>query len=596
MSVGISFTLCSFFFIVLLTVVFFSKKRLVSIENTIYSYIILTSLFGTMIGVPCYYFMKDYEFFGVANIITSKAYLVYLVTWITLFTAYIFIISIKKINKKKVLNIFTIIFILLSLIVCVLPLYYKSENGIVYSYGPSANFMYLASAIAIVIILICIIINIKYIKQKKFLPVIAFIIIGTIIMTIQKMNPGLLLITFGEAFITFLMYFTIENPDMKLIKELNENRVLVEKNNEEKSNFLFKMTAEIRNPINFIYKTSEELLNEKSREKLQTGIRTININSRKVSYLINDVLNISSLDVKNMKFIDKKYNIYNIIDEIKKRLNSEKKDNVDFRYNISENIPKELYGDAIKVKQILMTILMNSVKYTKNGFIELNITPMIKYDTCRLIISIEDSGIGMNLSLVNDLLNMDEDLTDEDLSKLGKIDLNLNIVKKIIKYLGGSVMIKSEDDKGTEFTIILDQKIGNDKNIGEFSKYNKVLFKKKRVLLVNDDIKELNQIEQILKKEDISVVTTMYGRDCINKVIYEEKFDLIIIDDEMPEFSGLDTLKELKKIEEFNIPIIITLGREKDNIKDHYIKDGFKDYIVKEQLDSEVKRIIEKYL
>ena len=397
MSVGISFTLCSFFFIALLTIVFFCKKRLVSTENKIYSYIILTSLFGTIIGVPCYYIMQDYEIFGIVNDIMARAYLVYIITWLTLFTSYVFIISIKKINKKITSRVFIIVYLILVFIACVLPLYYENKNGMVYSYGPAANFTYLGSGVGILIIIICLIINIKHIKQKKFVPLIAFIILGTAITVIQKFNPGLHLITFGEAFITFLMYFTIENPDVKMIQELSENRMLVEKTNEEKSNFLFNMTAEVKNPVNYIYKISSDLINETDINKLKKGLKTINITANKLSYIINDVLDVSNLDIKKLKIVNSTYNIYNMISEIKTRLKTEEKEGVEYRYNISENIPKSLHGDVIKLKQVLMTILLNSVKYTKTGFVELSISPMIKYDTCRLIITIEDSGVGMDL-------------------------------------------------------------------------------------------------------------------------------------------------------------------------------------------------------
>ena len=150
MSVGISFSLCSFFFIALLTLVFFGKPRISSCENKIYSLLIVTSLFGTAIGTPCYYFMKYYESFKILNAITARGYLVYLVTWITLFTLYVFMITFKKANIKKIQNIFKVVYVILIIFVCLLPLYYENGDGLVYSYGPATNFMYLASLLAII--------------------------------------------------------------------------------------------------------------------------------------------------------------------------------------------------------------------------------------------------------------------------------------------------------------------------------------------------------------------------------------------------------------------------------------------------------------
>lgn len=597
MSVGISFTLCSFFFITLLTIVFFSKKRLVSIENNIYSLMIITSLFGTIIGVPCYYFMKDYEIFGIANIITSKAYLVYLVTWITLFTSYIFVISFKNINVKKTLNIFKVIYVIMIIIVCFLPLYYENSNDIVYSYGPSANFMYFASGIAIMVILICLFANLKYIKQKKFLPLILFIIIGSIIMTIQKFNPGLLLITFGEAFITFLMYFTIENPDIKLINELNENKILVEKTNEEKSKILFKMIQEVKNPVSYIYNVSESLEKEEDSEKLKKGIGVINSSARKLSYIINNVLDVSGMDAKRVKVINNKYNIYTLLDEIKVRLEKRRKANVEYRVNISNNIPETLYGDPIKVKQILATILSNAIEHTDSGFIELTIDALVRYDMCRLIMTIEDSGVGMNLLKVNEILRFDEELSSEDEEKLQNRYLDLKLVKKMLKFLGGTMMIKSEVGKGSEFIVVLDQKIENPKNDNYSQRYNSTsLFETKRVLIVDDDMVELEYIANKFKKDKIDVTTTLYGKDCVDKINSKEKYDLILIDDEMPDLSGLGTLKELQKIKNFKIPTVIMFNNDKLRIKDSYLEDGFDDYLLKDKIKSESDKIINKYL
>ena len=157
-------------------------------------------------------------------------------------------------------------------------------------------------------------------------------------------------------------------------------------------------------------------------------------------------------------------------------------------------------------------------------------------------------------------------------------------------------MIKSEEDKGSEFIITLDQKIDDEKVIGEYKKYDNHVSKNKKILLVDDDIQELNLIKEKLENESFNVATALYGKDAIDKVNFKEDFDLIIIDDEMPEYSAFDTLKELKKIKNFDTNIIVMLNKDKDFIKNHYIEDGFKDYLLKENLNNELDRIIDKYL
>ena len=594
MSVGISFTMCSFFFIALLTVVFFSKKRFVSVENKVYSYLILTSLFGTIVGVPCYYFMKDFEIFKVANAITSRAYMVYLVTWITLFTSYIFLISIKKIDKKKVFKNFTFIYLILDVLVCVLPLNYYNDNGVVYSYGLSANFMYLVSALAIIIILVCLFANIRYIKEKKFIPIFAFIVVGTVVMLIQKANPGLLLITFGEAFITFLMYFTIENPDLQMINELYKNKILVEKSFEDKSNFLFNMTQEVRKPITNMRNILSVLKTSDDIKEIKQGIKLMDSNSKQLDFIVNDVLDVTTLDSRNIKIVNNRYNIYNLFKDIEYRMSEYKKDEVAFRFKIDESIPI-LYGDSIKLKQIIMSILLNSVKKTNSGFIELSVNSIIKYDVCRLIITVEDSGVGMSIDKVNDLLVTTNELSVDDIKNLEKLDLNLKACQKSIKLLGGNLMIKSEVGKGTEVIITIDQNVYENKKTEKImDKYEHILFNLPKVLIVSESEKEIANIKDRLDK-NIMVSTSLYGQDAISKIKSGKSYDLILIADDMKNMSGLATLQELEKIEGYKIPTVVLLKETKEHIKDHYKEDGFTDYILLSNLDVELKKVIDKY-
>ncbi len=592
MSVGISFTMCSFFFIALLNIVFFKKERFNTLENKIYSYLILTSLFGTMIGVPCYYFMKYRELFGVFNVITSKAYLVYLVMWLMIFTLYILLITVKNIDKNKLIkNIFIITGILLVGVV-LLPLYYYSDDTLVYSYGPSTNLMYVISSIFILIVIGCMIKNFKSLRQKKFIPITAFLVVGTVIMIIQKMNPGLLLLTFGEAFITFLMYFTIENPDVKQINEMARNNEIVEQTYIDKSNFLFEMTGEVREPLNNIRKLCDIIQNEKDVDVIKSNVKYINNSIRQLDFIVNNVLNVSSLDVQKVKFLNNRYNLKMIYDDLVKRVEPSVNSNVEFRSSIPNKVPY-LYGDNIKIKQVLYSILMNAVKKTEKGFIEFNVNTIEKYDVCRVIFTISDSGIGIGIDKINEILSVTGELNKDDIVNLEKSEFNIELCQKIIKSLGGNLLIKSKLDKGTEVILTLDQKIYREKEEKTFNYESAVTTKK--VLLVNQDKDITNVFKKIYKENDINISYLLYGMDAVDRIKSGKKYDYIIIEDDMGVISGYETLKRLKTIDNFNIPCIVILNSSKNKIKEHYLKDGFSDYILTDDLRNEIKRIIEKY-
>ena len=527
MSVGISFTMCSFFFIALLNIVFFKKERFNTLENKIYSYLILTSLFGTIIGVPCYYFMKYKEIFGVFNIITSKLYLVYLVMWLMIFTMYILLITVKNIDKSKLIkNIFAITAILLVGVI-VLPLYYHNENGIVFSYGPSTNLMYLISGIFIMIVIVCMLKNIRFLKQKKFIPITAFLIVGTVIMVIQKLNPGLLLLTFGEAFITFLMYFTIENPDVKQINELARNNEIVEQTYIDKSNFLFEMTGEVREPLNNIRRLCDLIMEEKNIDDIKMGVKSINNSIRQLDFVVNDVLNVSSLDVQKVKFLNNRYNLKMLYEDLIKRVEPSVNNKVQFRSNIVSNIPY-LYGDNIKLKQVFYSILMNAVKKTESGFIEFNINTIEKYDVCRVIFTITDSGSGIGIDKINEILSTTGELDKQDIINLEKSEFNIELCQKIIKSLGGNLLIKSKVGMGTEVILTIDQRIYRE-NEQKIINYEN-MYTNKKVLVVNQDKKVNEILKKIFKENNINASYILYGMDAVDRIKSGKKYDYIIIE------------------------------------------------------------------
>ncbi len=593
--ISVSFSIACLVFLTIISIFYFTKKRLKNIDNKIFTILIILNLIGIIIDVYGYFSFKTFGTEFILNILISKIYLIYYLSYAFCLMIYIFNITFKNLNK--VLTYLIIGFLILCVIIFILPIDVYMQGNTAFSYGPSVNLGYTFAFIFIIAMIVSLIKNIKRIRSKEFVPIFVFIVLTFLTLVVQKINPEITLLLLSNSVVTTLMYFTIENPDIKLINELNENKILVEKTNEEKSKILFKMIQEVKNPVSYIYNVSESLENEDNSEKLKKGIGVINSSARKLSYIINNVLDVSGMDVKRVKVINNKYNIYTLLDEIKVRLEKRRKANVEYRVNISNNIPETLYGDPIKVKQILATILSNAIEHTDSGFIELTIDALVRYDMCRLIITIEDSGVGMNLVKVNEILRFDEELSSEDEEKLQNRYLDLKLVKKMLKFLGGTMMIKSEVGKGSEFIVVLDQKIENPKNDNYSQRYNSTsLFETKRVLIVDDDMEELENIANKFKKDNIDVTTTLYGKDCVDKINSKENYDLILIDDEMPDLSGLGTLKELQKIEGFKIPTAIMFNNDKLRIKDSYLEDGFKDYLLKEKIRSESERLIDKYL
>ncbi len=601
MNVGITFTLCSLFYSILLTIVFFCKRRLSTYENRIYSFLILTSLFGSLIGIPCYYIMKDYMSFPVLNLIFSKGYIFYLLTWITLFACYIYVISTNHCREQleKIGRRIFLVYIFLLVIALGLPLYYVSANDVVYSYGPSANFMYVVSVIYIIFILFCLFKNIKRIKSKKYIPIFAFIVLGTIVMIIQKLNPGLLLMTSMEIFVTFLMYFTIENPDMKMIEELNMAKEQAEKANHAKTDFLSSMSHEIRTPLNAIVGFSQALFEEDIPESAKEEVKDIMMASENLLELVNGILDISKIEANKLEIVNTEYALQKVLEDLvvltKSRLGEK---SIEFRTVFEETLPPVLYGDYARIKQIVLNLLTNSVKYTKDGYIEFRVSSVQKDGICRLIFSVEDSGIGIKNEKIDKLFTKFERFDLEQNITIEGTGLGLAITKKLIELMNGKIVVQSIYGKGSKFTVAIDQKIVKNptKVIEEQSiKEGKIDAVGMKILIVDDNKINLKVAERLLRDYHVETISVTSGVECINLLAKKEPIDLILMDDMMPRMSGVETLQKLKENPNFSIPVIALTANAISGMKEKYLSEGFDDYLSKPIDKKELERVILKY-
>ena len=395
------------------------------------------------------------------------------------------------------------------------------------------------------------------------------------------------------------MFFTIENPDVQLTRELYRNRKLIEKSNQDTSNFLFRMTQDIKRPVKEIIDVTEKMQEWKDMSEIKEGIKFINNTSSNLDYLINDALDVSSMTTKRLKIFDSRYNPSSIFKEVKYRFDKQVPEGVKFNFSLSSVIPNYLYGDSIKLKQAVSSILNNAIEHTSTGEIDFDISGIVKYGVCRLIITVSDTGTGMSIEDINDILSLNSDaLSVIDLRNRDGEMLNLKEVKKLVSLLGGNLMVKSEPNGGTTVNIVLEQKVVESKEteISEkLESYEQSLYRNKRVMVVDDDAKELAKITTWLENNEAEVSGSLFGRDIIEKIASNIKCDLILLDDETNTYSALDVLKELKKNKKFNIPVVVMIDDNKEFIKLHYLQDGFADCIMKSKLESEINRIMKRF-
>ena len=592
----------SFSIILMMCFVYFKKKRINSFENKTYSLMIITDVFITLFAI-LFYFTTDSHIIFLRDFI-GKGICVLFVLWYTLFGVYLFSLIYTKIKKRdyldlksipnKVIIIFVSFFVILSLAIIFLPLNYYSNGVIKYSYGSAANVVYFGAIVIITLSNLTILIFGKNLLNKKIIPIYIFILLGIISWLVQKNNPGILLTSFTDTFLTLLMYFTIENPDINMLNELYKNKELMEQNYEDKYNFLFEMTQEARNPLVNINSLSNSLRDEEDPKKIKEGLMALNNLTRQLDFSINNILNISTLDIQKIKIVNNKYDLEKLCHDLEIKIKPEVKDGVKFALTMPKQLPI-LYGDYMKLRQILYSLLINSCKNTENGNINLKVNVIEKYDICRLVINISDTGSGIPIEKINEIISATGELDKNEIENLEKKEFNVKVCQKVVKIMGGNLMIKSNIGEGTDIILTLDQKVYHEKENSILTQYENDIANYRKVLIVCQNKDLINMIKHKLTDNNITYSSLYYGADAIDRIKSGKKYDFILVEDEMKEMSGFMTFKGMKEIKNFNTPTIIMLKEDKDKIKEHYLEDGFKDYLLINKIDSELDRIIEKF-
>lgn len=595
------FLIISFIYLILVMIIYFSKKKINTSENKVYSILLTVTLLGVVIDFSSVYMAFSglhNSFFGFVN----RLYLVYLLTWISLLTSYSFIISLSKKAAKKGTSFIKIIYIPMAIFLLFYPLAYTVEGNEFFTHGLSANAMYGLSTIYVIVMIICLLSNIKNLKQKKYVPIIFYIFIGTFITLIQLFNPSILIITAMEAFVTILMYFTIENPDLKIIEELNIARDQADKANNAKSEFLSNMSHEIRTPLNAIVGFSQALEEENLPDEAKDEVKDIIMASQSLLEIVNGILDISKIEANKLEIVNAEYDFNKVLEELVALTRARMGDKpLQFKTSFDPTIPTVLYGDHTRIKQIILNLLTNAVKYTKEGYINFKVDSVIKEDVCRLIISVEDSGIGIKEENINKLFSKFERFDLEKNITIEGTGLGLAITKKLVDLMNGKIVVQSTYGEGSRFTVAIDQKIVKTPTItikdqNEQKEVKAFDVSGKRILVVDDNKLNLKVAARLLKEYNVEIETIDSGFECIEKIKAGQTYDLILMDDMMPKMTGTETIAKLKQIEGYNIPTIALTANAISGMKEKYMKAGFDGYLSKPIDKLELNRIINDFL
>ena len=599
------FTISGLFCIVLLMILFFSKSRIDSKETKLYGFMLISSFFDVILVLAeliiTYYFLDDVNVYLVKGL--NRIDFIHYIMWptlLTLYTIYVTYLNEEKYNRAK--KIFMIIDVIAILIEFMLPINIISTKEVMGVTGIGPAFVFLISSFYVIVNIIILIKNYKKIKNKKNLPFLFFLIFIIIAMLLRVYNPTLIVIPAIIVYINMIMYFTIENPDVKLIEEINIAKESAIKASNAKTEFLSNMSHEIRTPLNAIVGFSEALQSdERIPVEAKEDIKDIVMASDSLLEIVNGILDISKIEADKLEIINTTYSPKKVFDELvvltRGRLGFEKQ--IEFKTSFSSDIPATLYGDYARVKQIVLNLLTNAVKYTNEGYISFTVECVnINKDLCRLIISVEDSGIGIKKDKIDKLFTKFERLDEEKNITIEGTGLGLAITKKLVELMHGKMVVQSIYGKGSKFTVSLDQKIVATKEKEEIKEKTVVKgnYKGKRVLVVDDNKLNLKVAERLLREYNLFVDEVASGFDAIDRINMGVPYNLILMDDMMPKMSGCETLKELKKNKDFHTKTVALTANAISGMREKYLSVGFDDYLAKPIKKEELEVILDKYL
>lgn len=589
-----------------LSIVFLFKNKVHTEESRVYSMLLFSNLLGIILEIGCIYLSNNY-IDSLFYDIVLHSYFVYILIFLTvvLFYAYSLYRTESNKDKYKKTQIATY-FVLLIGILCTIFLPVDKHVG--YATGSAVNAIYIYSSFIFTAFVVILLINRKNVKMKKIFPLLLLGIMMLILTSIQKEIPELTISTTVHFLVVFIMYHTIENPDIRLIEQINIAKDQADKANRAKTDFLSSMSHEIRTPLNAIVGMSEDISTYEGElpDQIKEDAQDIQVASQNLLEIVGNILDISKIESDKMEIAELSYDFKEDARGIAK-INATRigDKHIDFQVNIAEDIPDLLLGDKIHVKEVVNNLVSNAIKYTEEGFVIFTCKCINQGDICNLIISVQDSGRGIKQEDIDKLFNKFERLGVEKNTTTEGTGLGLAITKKLVEMMGGKITVTSTFGQGSIFMVNIPQKIDrsvqfkNNSDVIVISDGEEIDYSTKSVLVVDDNPLNIKVATRALANLNMKIDSVTSGQACIDKINAGTTYDVILMDIMMPGMSGETTLATLKTNTAFNIPVIALTADAVSGARERYLQIGFNDYIAKpfnrDQIKEKLDLIFKKH-
>ena len=486
--------------------------------------------------------------------------------------------------------------------------------------------VYMIPALYILIVIICLIVNRKLLTGKQMMSVLAYIGFTFIGMMIQMLvRPDVFISYFTASLALLCMSFALETPDyvmlIKTMGELDKAREEAEFATKAKDSFLANMSHEIRTPLNAIIGMDEMILRESTDSNTKKYARNIRSAGNTLLSIINDILDFTKIESGKMDLVPVEYQVASIVNDVVNMTKKKATDKgLEYTVKVPSDMPSVLYGDEMRVKQVMINLINNAVKYTNEGQITTSIFCDVEdrelkkaKDTdykklAKIRIQVRDTGIGIKEEDIDKLFQSFQRLDETKNRRVEGTGLGLALTKQLVDLMGGTIKVDSVYGKGSVFEVTLEQLVVSEVPMGplenaleratdDISEYIPTLYAPEaKILVVDDNEMNLQVIGDLLHVTKMKIDYAQSGYDCV-MMCSKNKYDVIFMDQMMPELDGAQTLQIIRERGMVDkTPVIALTADAVSGAKANYMNMGFNDYLAKPVVYEKLEKMLIKYL